>query len=96
MANGQGTATINFGASPGLNETTIAIADAAVSATSKGEAFFVADDATADHTASDHRWIDQFLELTCGAFSAGVGFTVYGTATELLEGTFKFRYVWSD
>lgn len=97
MASGTGTATIDFGAHPGLNETSVAvIGQASISGTSKAEAWIMADDTTGDHTATDHRYAELFLSLTCGTPSAGVGFTIYATAIDKLTGQFAVRYVWSD
>ena len=97
MASGQGTATIDFGAAPGANEASIAVAgQATITATSKAEAFVMGDDTSADHTANDHRYVVCWLGLTCGTPSAGVGFTIYGRSIEQLVGTFTVRYVWSD
>lgn len=95
MATGQGTVTIDFGAWPGSNEASIGFTDATISGTSKVEAYVMADDTTADHTASDHQYVGLWLSLT-GSASAGVGGTIYGRSTEKLQGTFKLRYVWAD
>ena len=97
MANGQGTATLNFGAAKGSNEASIAVTgQASISGTSKAEAYWMADDTTADHTANDHKYVPLFVELTCGTPSAGTGFTIYGRSTEYMQGTFQCRWVWSD
>jgi len=96
MANGQGTVTIDFGAFPGSQEASIAFTDATISGTSKVEAYIMADDTTADHTANDHRYIGNFLILT-GAPIAATGGTIYARAVpQKLVGTFKLRYVWAD
>ena len=97
MANGQGTATINFGAAPGSNEASIAVTgQGSIGATSKAEAFIMGDDSTADKTASDHRYAASLIGLSCGTPSAGVGFTIYGRSTERLQGTFALRFIWTD
>ena len=97
MSNAQGTATIDFGASPGVNEASIAVTgQTTISATSKAEAFIMADDTTSDHTASDHRWLSALVGLTCGTPTAATGFTIYVTSLEKLTGTFKLRWVWTD
>ena len=95
MATGQGTVTINFGSFPGAQEASIAFTDAAISGTSKVEAYVMADDTTSDHTANDHRYLGQFVNLT-GSASAGVGGTIYGRAVRKMIGTFKLRYIWAD
>lgn len=97
MATGQGTATIDFGASPGSNEASIAVTgQAAISATSKAEAYVMADDVSGSHTASDHRYLPLFAVFTCGTPTAATGFTIYGRSAEKLEGTFALRWVWAD
>lgn len=96
MASGMGTATLNFGASPGANETSVVVVDATISATSKCEAYIMADDTSADHTANDHKYVGLFLALSCGTPIAATNFTIYGRSLEDLEGTFTVRYVWTD
>jgi hypothetical protein len=97
MANGLGTATIDFGAAPGSNEASIAVTgQGTISVTSKAEAYIMGDDTTADHTASDHRYAAALIGLTCGTPVAATGFTVYGRSTERIQGTFALRWVWSD
>lgn len=97
MANGQGIAIIDFGAAPGSNEASVAVTgQAAIQATSKAEAYFMADDTTADKTASDHRYAPCFINLICGTPTAAAGFTIYGRSTEKMQGTYKVRWVWVD
>lgn len=97
MANGTGTATIDFGAWPGSNETSVAVpGQTSISATSKAEAYFMGDDTTADHTASDHRYAAALVGLTCGTPTAGTGFTIYARCLDKMQGTFKVRWVWAD
>ena len=96
MATGQGTVTINFGAFPGTQEASVAFTDATISGTSKVEAYIMADDTTADHTANDHRYIGSFLNLTAAPIAA-TGGTIYARAVPFkLVGTFQIRYVWAD
>ena len=97
MANGTGTATINFGSFPGTNEASIAVTgQAAIGVGSKVEAYIMGDDTSGSHTSSDHRYVGLWLALTCGTPTAGTGFTIYGRSTEKLQGTFALRWVWSD
>jgi hypothetical protein len=97
MANGTGTAIINFGAHPGSNEASIAIGgQATILATSKAESWVMADDTTSDHTASDHKYIPQLASFSCGTPTAATGFTIYGRSIHKLTGTFSLRWVWSD
>ena len=95
MATGTGSATIDF--STGSNEASVAVTGlTTISATSKVEAFVMADDTSSSHTASDHRYFPVFASLTCGTPSAGVGLTIYARSTQKLTGTWTVRYVWAD
>jgi hypothetical protein len=97
MANGQGQATIDFGAFPGLNEISVVVTGQTfISATSKAEAFMMADDTSSSHTAKDHRYASALIGLTCGTPVAESGFTIYARAWQKLQGTWTLRYVWSD
>jgi hypothetical protein len=97
MANNTGTATIDFGAAPGLNETSVAVTgQGTISATSKAEAYFMADDTATGHTAADHRYAASLMGLTCGTPSAGTGFTIYARSEHKHQGQFSIRWVWAD
>ena len=97
MANATGTATIDFGAFPGSNEASIAVTgQGTISATSKVEAYIMADDTTSDHSAADHRYFAALVALTCGTPTASTGFTIYACSLEKLQGTFALRFVWAD
>lgn len=97
MATGQGSASIDFGAWPGSNEAQVAVTgQASISATSKAEAYIMADDTTGDHTASDHRYVAALLGLTCGTPTAADGFVIYARSTQKLTGAFALRFVWAD
>jgi hypothetical protein len=97
MATGLGTATIDFGAFPGANEASVTVTgQTSISATSKVEAYIMADDTTSNHTSSDHRYVGLWLALTCGTPTATTGFTIYGRSTEKLQGQFAVRWVWAD
>lgn len=97
MATGQGTATVNFGSAPGSNETSVVVTgQTTINATSKAEAYVMADDTSGSHTASDHRYFAALAGLTCGTPTAGSGFTIYATSPQKLQGTFALRWVWAD
>ena len=97
MATAIGTATLDFGAHPGANEASVAVTgQGTISATSKVEAFFMADDTSTDHTASDHKYAPVFISLTCGTPTASTGFTIYGRSPEKLTGQWAVRWVWAD
>lgn len=93
---GVGSATLDFGASPGQSMTSVAVAGiGAISAASYAEAFIMAD-TTADHTDGDHRVIGGYTELVCDPPTAGVGFTITAISQLRLTGTITCRWVWSD
>lgn len=92
-----GTATIDFGAFPGSNEASVAVTgQASILLTSKAEAFFMADDTSVDHTANDHKYAGNFINLSCGGLVAGTGFTIYGRSLEKMTGEWSVRWVWAD
>lgn len=96
MAANVGSAEIDFGAWPGSNEAQVAIIDQTeITALASVEAWMMADDTTATHTASDHRYAAALMGLTCGTPTAATGFTIYARSTEKLTGAFKVRWVWS-
>ena len=97
MANGTGTATINFGSGQGSNEATVVVTGlSTISATSKAEAYVMADDTSTNHTANDHRYFGTLAHLTCGTPTAGTGFIIYARSVHKLTGTWSLRYVWAD
>ena len=97
MASATGTATIDFGSAPGNNEASVAVTgQTTISATSKADAFVMADDTSVDHTAADHRYFEVFASLSCGTPVAGTGFTIYARSTQQLQGTWSLRWVWAD
>lgn len=97
MANGTGTATIDFGASPGTNEASVAVTgQAAIGALSKAEVFVMGDDTATGHTAADHRYLPALASFTAGTPVAATGFTIYGRSVHKMEGQFALRWVWSD
>lgn len=90
-----GTATLDFGALPGLNETSVAFADTNVTSAAKAEAFIMGGDTTTDHTANDHKYADMLMGLSVDVTN-GVGGTIYARSEHKLTGTFKVRWVWTD
>lgn len=91
---GTGTVTLDFGAFPGTNEASVAFTDATIGGTAKVDAFIMGADTTSDHTASDHRYAEQFFSLS-GVPSAGVGGTIYARSIHKMQGTFSVRWVWA-
>lgn len=97
MATGQGTALVDFGAHPGTNEASVTVVGQGdILASSKVEAYVMADDFTIDHTAADHRYFAMLVGLSCGTPIAGIGFTIHARSAEKLTRTFQVRWVWAD
>jgi hypothetical protein len=92
----KGSATLDFGASPGSSEASVTITgQASIALTSTCRAFILGDATSADHTASDHRYAAILIGLTTGNIVAGTGFTIYGRGLDKLEGEFTINWEWS-
>lgn len=89
-----GTAVIDFGAFPGVNEAFVSITgQTAILSTSAVEAYLMSE-TSAGQTAIDHQYLGLFATFTCGDIVAATGFTIYGRAIEKLTGAFTIRWVW--
>lgn len=86
-----GTATIDFGAFPGLNETSVTVADTNVVAGSVIKAWFMSDDITADHTAADHKYAPTFINLTAEP-DVGVGLIIYARSEHKMQGEWVVQW----
>lgn len=88
----QGRATLDFGAHPGGPTASIVVSAPSIDSGDIPQAWLLAE-ATSDHTADEHTL--EPIRITCSAPSAGVGFTVYGTAGEPSTTTFgAWRVAW--
>jgi hypothetical protein len=97
MATATGTATLDFGAAPGSNEASVVVTgQTAILATSKADAFIMADDTSGDHSANDHRYFGALASLSCGTPTLATGFTIYARSPHKLTGTWALRWVWVD
>lgn len=97
MANGQGTVTFDFGATPGTNIVTTAVTgQASISGTSKVEIYLMGTDSTATHNDYEHSILPLDLALSCISVTAATGFTAQAATTQRLTGTIAARYVWAD
>ena len=91
----QGTTTIAFGASPGVNEASVAVTgQASIVAGSLVEAF-VMEEVLGTKTANDHGYMNLVVRLTCGTIVAATGFTIYAKSTEKMTGSFTVKWVWN-
>lgn len=78
-----GVASVNFGAFPGGSDAQVTITgQAGIGSGSVVQAWLVAQ-ATADHTADEHRI--ETLSVSCGNIVAGVGFDIYAQNTSQLN-----------
>jgi hypothetical protein len=91
-----GTATINFGSWPGAQETSLVVSgQAGILSTSNVEAYFMASDTTADHSANDHKYAPCFIKLSCGSIVVGTSFTIFARCQDQMQGTFLVHWVWA-
>jgi len=92
-----GTATIDFGSYPGANEATVAVTGlTTIRSTSIVTLAIMADATSVDHTASDHQYFTTFANLTNNTPTAGVGFTIYSTSTQQMQGKWTVQYSWAN
>jgi hypothetical protein len=90
-----GTATLDFGASPGGNRADLVVAgQGAIASDSYVEAFMAAD-TSADHNAEEHALAAVLASFSCGNIAPGTGFTIYGRSSTTLTGQWTVRWVWS-
>lgn len=94
-AGNQGSAVIDFGAFPGVNQTSVVVTgQGGILAGSAIQAFFM-EDSTSDHDGNDHLFAASAIQLTCGTVIPGTGFTIYAACEDQAQGTFVVRYVWN-
>ena len=88
-----GTATLNFGASPGGTDAqTVITGQAGILAGSMVDAW-ISPAVTADHGVDEH-WLEP-LQVMAGNIVPGTGFTVYGTALNgLAYGQYNVMWIW--
>ena len=89
-----GSAIVDFGAFPGLNEVSVPVTGQDdIAADALCEAWVVGV-ATVDHTVNDHAYASTLMHPVCSAANAGVGFTIYCNSTEKMQGKFNINWVW--
>lgn len=94
-AGNTGSAVINFGAFPGSNIASVAVTgQTSILSTSTVTVTFM-DDATSDHTGSDHQFAAALVSLTATPPIAGVGFTINALCLDMMQGTFNVRFTWN-
>ncbi len=87
----QGQTTVNFGAFPGADTASVAVADAGVLSTSSVLAELLLA-ATSDHSADEH-FVEE-MDVYAGAITSGVGFTIFARARNApLYGAWNLQWV---
>lgn len=76
----QGTTTIDFGAFPGKTDATVAVTGQGSIASNSLVEAWIFPTATSDHSSDEH--LADPPRILAGNVSAGVGFTIYGFATQ--------------
>jgi len=88
-----GSATLNFGATPGTNQVSVAVTGQTTIVAGSTASAFLMYDSTATHNIEEHSIVP--MRLVCGTIVAGVGFTIYAFSEWRLTGTFTVRWSWS-
>lgn len=78
-----GTATIDFGAFPGVSDTSVVVTGQAGIVTTSNVQAWLYPTATADHTADEH--LLETIRIMAGNIVAATGFTIYGINTSQLN-----------
>lgn len=92
----QGTATLNFGSTPGTNHVSVAVTgQAAIVAGSHVEAWIMGNDSTAEHNVYEHMFLSGYVMLPISDVVAGTGFTINSITELRLDGTLSVRWVWN-
>lgn len=94
MATGTGETELDFGAAPGLDRITVAVARATVTVNTQVEAYLFPK-ATSDKSVDDH--IVDSITVYAHSISDGVGFSITGRADAgLLTGKYNVRWIASE
>ena len=86
----KGTATINFGATPGTNVVVTTVADVNILSALK-VIVFMGGDSTATHNVSEHQIVP--IKFTVGNIINGVSFDITAVSEWRLDGTFSVNYL---
>ena len=88
--NMKGTATIDFGTTPGTNVITTTVSDANVTSLSK-VMVFMGSVSTVTHNTIEHSVVP--IKFTVGNIVAGVSFDILSVSDWRLDGTFAVNYL---
>lgn len=86
----QGTAIVDFGATPEFEGSIAVTGQGAIVAGSHVEAFLMQESVTPEYDMAAH-----LLTLSCGSVVAGTGFTIYVHSDTFATGTLTIRWVWA-
>ena len=90
-----GTATIDFGSSPGGLSASVAVTGLThIYSTSVVILQIMADATSLDHSAAEHRAFTTYANLTYDTPVTGSGFTIYSDASQLVQGRWTVKYSW--
>ena len=91
---GSGTATLDFGAFPGVTDATVAVTGQAAIVSGSLVGAWIRPVPTADHSIDEHRVED--LMVVADTIAAGTGFTIFGRAgNNRLYGTWTIAWAWT-
>lgn len=95
MAGDSGTATLAFGAAPGVDRVTLDVTGQAglTSASGRGEAWLMAR-ATSDHSADEHEMAAHGIKLACSVPTDGTLRIHASSSIGLVAGSFSVEWVW--
>lgn len=88
-----GTATLDFGSTPGTNRVTTTVTGQAGILTNSHVEAWLMGDSTATHNVYEHTFVP--MTLRCSNIVAGAGFDIIATTDLRLTGTFTCHWVWA-
>jgi hypothetical protein len=89
-----GSIDIDFGASPGLNQTSVVVTGQTNLLAGSDITVSVYAIATADNTIDDIKFLASLIGLSAGTIVAGDRFTIYATSTQKIEGLITLNYAY--
>lgn len=96
-AGGAGTATLAFGAAPGLDRTSVDVTGQTglTSATGRGEAWLMRR-TTSDHSADEHEMAAHGIKLLCEIPTDGTLRIRASSSIGLVTGSFSVEWTWHE
>jgi hypothetical protein len=91
-----GTATLDFGSTPGTNYVTVAVTgQTTIASNSHIRAWIQGTDSTATHNAFEHTLLPLYVNINTSDVIAGTGFTINAITELRLSGTISVRWQWT-